>query len=113
MFSLKIGAVRAGVLAAMLGIGGPALAQNPTAPMTLPIPVAVAPVAPPEGVGAPPGAVPAPPGAPATPACTTCESVFDWKKVPRVRPTPRAARSRVPTATIRARPRPGHRPPPR
>ncbi|QJW97503.1 alginate export family protein [Frigoriglobus tundricola] len=100
MFRFKYGAARAGALAAVLGTGGAALAQDPAVPMTLPVPVSTAPAVPDAPPG-PPGAQPAQPGAPAAaepapPACTTCESVFDWKKVPRVRPTPRAGFFPVP-----------------
>jgi hypothetical protein len=111
MFSLKFKTVRAAAVAAVVGAGGPALAQNPTAqpPMTLPdvstVPVvesgvpAGQPAAP--GTVAPdtgaPGAVtPGAPGAPAapatpcaTPGCDPCEKGFDWSKVPRTRPMPR------------------------
>ncbi len=110
MFRFKFGGVRAGALAALLGFGGSAGAQQP-APKELPTP--------PSPLGAttawtrsgdadaPPGALPALPVAPApaapaapdatapaapaanAPACDTCEGGFDWKKVPRVRPTPR------------------------
>jgi hypothetical protein len=91
MFRFKFDVVRAGAAAALLGFGGPALAQNPPAPVEAPnyplIP-SVLPAgleAPAEVAGTTVPAV-APPSA--QPGCAA-ESAFDWKKVPRVRPTPR------------------------
>lgn len=48
-----------------------------------------------EGTTAP-GTGAAFPGAPAEAACAPCGSVFDWKKVPRVRPLPRVGNFPVP-----------------
>lgn len=103
MFRLTFGPVRAATVAALVGAGGPALAQNPTAPPTVPVVwtavtdagrpdtqrmgTETAPPAP-EASGAPV----AEPGA----ACDACGSVFDWKKVPRVRPMPRPGFFSVP-----------------
>ena len=74
MFRFKYGAARAGALAAMLGTGGTALAQNPYFPAQ-PVPVSTVPVVPNAQLGVPvalpaqagaPGALPEQPGTPAT-----------------------------------------------
>lgn len=83
---------RAAAVAVCAWVGDGARAQDalpalePAKPMELPKAPDAAP---------PKDAVPVAPDAPALPvappadACSACGSVFDWKKVPRVRPTPR------------------------
>ncbi len=99
MFRFTFGTVRAGAVVAVLGLSGSAVAQDPPAPMEPPTPPLAAPSV---AAGAEPGAAgetvapPAAPGEPTAPAECACGSVFDWKKVPRVRPTPRAGMFPVP-----------------
>lgn len=74
-------------VAALLGFGGPAVAQNLPAP---PIPAALGVESKAIADVAPQGVAPTAPAdcPPAPPECA-CASTFDWKKVPRVRPLPR------------------------
>ena len=149
MFSFKFGAARTGAIAALLGLGGPVVAQNPvqipSAPMEIPaapgltLPAAVGGAG---GLTAPPKSLPAVPGAPGVappatgtpgapdvapgtpgtpgavsvgprPGCVSCDSCFDWKKVPQVRPS---SRRLLPVSAngagilLRARPIPGKLP---
>src|SRR5690242_13520141 len=89
MFPLPRGAVRAGAVAAALGFGGWASAQVASAQISADLPaIPIAPIqaTSPASDATPSDGVPVPP---VSAAECNCASVFDWKKVPRVRPLPR------------------------